>query len=191
MRFQKNGTQCRTQCQGVQCGQTDSDSHCQTELAIERTCRTTHETYRNKHGHHDQCDRYDSTTQFVHRIDRCQTGGCISLIELGMYTLDNHNRIIDHDRNGKHKGTQGQQVQTESDQWQYEECTDKGYRNSNGRNQGRTQILQEDIYYDKYQNKCLDQCLQHFVDRSEQEVVGVHGNVNLQSRRQCCGCFIQ
>ena len=116
MRFQKNGTQCRTQCQGVQCGQTDSDSHCQTELAIERTCRTTHETYRNKHGHHDQCDRYDSTTQFVHRIDRCQTGGCISLIELGMYTLDNHNRIIDHDRNGKHKGTQGQQVQTESDQ---------------------------------------------------------------------------
>ena len=44
------------------------------------------------------------------------TSGCISLIELGMYTLDNHNRIIDHNRNGKHKGTQGQQVQTESDQ---------------------------------------------------------------------------
>ena len=52
VRFQKNGTQSRTQSQRVQCGQTDSDSHSHTELTIECSCCTSHETYRNEYGHH-------------------------------------------------------------------------------------------------------------------------------------------
>ena len=42
---------------------------------------------------------------------------------------------------------------------------------------------QEDIHYDKHQDKCFDQRLQHFMDRSEKEVVGIHGDVQLQSGR--------
>ena len=70
MRFQEYRTQGGTQCQGVQSGQTDSDRHRQTELAIERTGRTSHETYRNKHGHHDQRNGNNSATQLAHGIDR-------------------------------------------------------------------------------------------------------------------------
>ena len=105
VRFQKNGAQSRTQSQCVQCRQTDSDSHSHTELTIECSCCTSHETYRNEYGHHNQRNRYDSTTQFIHGIDRSQTGRCITLVKLGMHTLDDHNRIVDHNRNSKHERT--------------------------------------------------------------------------------------
>ena len=62
VRFQEDRTQRRTQRQGVQSGKTDRDRHRQTELAIEDTRRTTHERYRDEHGHHDQCDGDDRTT---------------------------------------------------------------------------------------------------------------------------------
>ena len=136
MRFQEHRTQCRTQCQGVQCRQTDCNSHREAELTIECTGRTAHETYRNKHGHHNQCDRDDSTTQFVHGIDRSQFGRFVSLIQFGMNPLDDHNRIIDHNRNGEHHSTKSQQVQTKTDQRQHKECTDQRNRDSNSRNQG-------------------------------------------------------
>ena len=70
MRFQEYRTQGGTQCQGVQSGQTNSDRHRQTKLAIERTGRTSHETYGNKHGHHDQRNGNNSATQLAHGIDR-------------------------------------------------------------------------------------------------------------------------
>ena len=135
VRLQEHRTQSRTQRQGVQCRQTDRDCHRQTELAIESTGRTTHETYRDKYGHHDQRDGDDSTTQLVHGIDRSQFCRFISLIQLGMDTLDNHNRIIDHNRNGKHHSTKGQQVQTKADQRQHEERTDQSNWNRDSRNQ--------------------------------------------------------
>ena len=138
VRLQEHRTQSRTQRQGIQCGQTDRDSHCQTELTIECTGRTAHETYRDKHGHHDQRDGDDSTTQFVHGIDRSQFRRFVTLVQFGMDTLDDHDRIIDHNCNGKHHGTKSQQVQAKADQRQHEERTDQRNRDRDSRNQSRT-----------------------------------------------------
>ena len=108
-----------------------------------------------------------------------------------MDTLDDDDRIIDHNRNRQHHCRQGQQVQAETDQFQDEERTDQSNRDGNSRNQGRTHILQEDIYHDKYQDKCLDQGLDNFVDRSKQEVVGTLGDVDTQAFRQGLFCVGQ
>ena len=115
VRFQEDGTQCRAQRQSVQCGETDSDSHRQTELPVEYTCRTTHETYRDEYRHHDQRNRNDGTTQFTHGVDGSGTGRFIPLVQLRMDTFDDDDGVVDHYRNGKHHGRKGQQVDTEAD----------------------------------------------------------------------------
>ena len=101
-----------------------------------------------------------------------------------MYTFHHHNGIVDHNRNGKHHRRKCQQVHTKSNQFQYEESSNQGYRNGNGRNQCRTHILQEHIYYDEHQHKRLNQSLDNFVNRRIQEVIGILSHVNLQSGRQ-------
>ena len=102
-----------------------------------------------------------------------------------MDTLDDHNGIVHHNGNGKHHSRKCQQVHAEADELQDEESSDQGYRDSNSRNQGRTHILQEDIYYDEHQDKGLNQSLDNFVDRSIQEVVGILCHIDTQTGRKC------
>ena len=73
-----------------------------------------------------------------------------------MDTLDDDYGIVHHNRDGKYHGREGQQVDTESDQFQHEERCDQRYRNGDGGNQRRTHILQEDVYYDEHKDKRLD-----------------------------------
>ena len=42
----------------------------------------------------------------------------------------------------------------------------------------------EDIYHNKHQDKCLYQRLDYFMDRSEQEVIGILGDIDIQTCRQ-------
>ena len=102
-----------------------------------------------------------------------------------MYTFHHHNGIVDHNCNGKHHGRKCQQVHTKSNQFQNEEGSNQSHRNGNSRNQCRTEILQEHIYYDKHQNKGLYQRLDNLMNRSEQEVVGILCNIDFQTSRQC------
>ena len=67
--LQEDGTQGWRKGQGVQCGETNGDGHCQTKLAIERTRGSRHETNWNEHGHHDQGDGHQSAAQFTHGVD--------------------------------------------------------------------------------------------------------------------------
>ena len=191
MRLQEDGAQSRTQRQGVQRGETDGDGHCKTELPVERTGCTTHKTYRHEHRHHYQCNGDDGAAQFTHGVDRGGSCRFISLVELGVNTLDDDYGVVHHNRDGKHHGREGQQVDTEPDQLQYEEGGNQGHRNGNSGNQRRTHILQEDIHHDEHENKCFDQGLDNLVDRSEQEVIGTLCNIYLQTGRQRFGCFAE
>ena len=102
VRFQEHGAQRRTQRQRVDGGQADGDGHRQTELAVERTRRTGDEAYRNEHGHHHEGDRHDSSRNFAHRVDRRFQRRFITLIQFGMYRLDDHDGIIDDNTDGKY-----------------------------------------------------------------------------------------
>ena len=108
-----------------------------------------------------------------------------------MDALDDDDGIIDHNRNGKYHGRKGQQVDTETDQLQYEEGGNQCHGNGDGGNQRRTHILQEDIHHDEHQDKGFDQCLDYLMDRGEEEVVGTLCNVYLQAGRQFAGIVVQ
>ena len=84
-----------------------------------------------------------------------------------MNALDDDDGVVDHYGNGEHHGAKGQQVDTESDDIKYEECTNQGYRDGNGRNQCRAQVLQEDVYHDEHQNKGFNQRFDYFMNGSE------------------------
>ena len=184
MRFQEHGAKGRTQRQGVHGREADSDRHRQTELAVERTRGSGHEAHRNEHGHHHERDRYDRSAQLAHRVDRRLAGGSVPLIEFGVDSLHDDDRVIDDDCDRKHHSRQRQQVNAEPDQVQHEERTDKRDRNGDRRNQRRTEILQENVNDQEHENERLDQRLDHLVDRSEQEVVRVEQNDIIHTRGQ-------
>ena len=109
----------------------------------------------------------------------------------GMDALDDDDGIIDHNRNGKHHGRKGQQVDTEANQFQYKEGGNQRHGNGDGGNQRGAHILQEDIHYDEHQDKGLDQCLDYLMYGSEEEVVGTLCNVYLQAGGQFAGIVVQ
>ena len=191
VRFQEDGTQRRTQGQGVQSRETDGNRHGQTELTVESTCRTSHEAHGNEYGHHHQRNGDDGTTQFTHGVDGSCTGRFVALVQLGMDALDDDDGIVDHNRNGKHHGRKGQQVDTEANQFQYKEGGNQRHGNGDGGNQRGAHILQEDIHYDEHQDKGLDQCLDYLMYGSEEEVVGTLCNVYLQAGGQFAGIVVQ
>ena len=191
MRLQEDGTQRGTQCQRIQCRNTDCYRHRQTELTVERTGSSRHETYRDKHGHHHQGNGNNGTAQFTHRINGGLTCRLVTRIQLGMNTLDDDYRIIDDYRDSQNQSTKGQQVYTESNQIQTKESTHQCHRNRNRRNQRGTEVLQEDIYNDEHEDKCLNQGFDYFMYGSKQKVVHIHQLHNLHAGRQGLLCFFQ
>ena len=88
--------------------------------------------------------------------------------------FDHHYGVVHHNRDGKHQSGKGNQVDGESDKINTEECTYQRHRYRYGRDNRRTQVLQEDIHNQEHKDERFNQRLEHFVDRSEKEVVDVH-----------------
>ena len=69
VRLQEDGTQGGRQRQGVQGRDKDADSHCHTELAVERTRGAADERHGDEHRGHHQRNGYDSARNLVHGVD--------------------------------------------------------------------------------------------------------------------------
>ena len=136
LRLQQDSTKSRRKGQGVKSRDDNRDGHGDTELTVERTRRTTHERHGDEHRCHNEGDGDDGARNLVHGVDRCQSCRLVSKVELGMDSLHNHDGIIDHNGNGKHKGGKCQQVEREAEHVEEEECTDQRHRNGNQRNEG-------------------------------------------------------
>ena len=136
MRFQEHCTQCRRKCQRVQSGDTDCNGHGQTELTVEYTGCSRHERNGDEHEHHHEGDRDDGAADLVHGVNRCLARALVTDVKFGMYRLDHHNRVIDHNRDGEHQCGECDEVDGEADQAHAEECTDQGDWNCDGRDDG-------------------------------------------------------
>ena len=123
VRLQEDGTECRRQRQGIKCRDKDADSHRHTELTIERSRCSTDERHGDEHRSHHQSNGDDSTGDLIHRIDGSREGALVALIQLGMYGLNYHDGIIDHDGDGQQQCREHQQVDGESEHLQEEERT--------------------------------------------------------------------
>ena len=97
VRFQEHGTKSRRERQGVDSRDDDAHSHGHTELTVEGTTRATHERYRDEHGSHDKRDGDDGAGDLVHGVDGGSERVVVTLVELGVNGLDDHDGIIDHD----------------------------------------------------------------------------------------------
>ena len=164
MGFQEHRTEGRRQGQRVQSGETDGDSHCKTELLVEHTCGAGHERYGDKHKHHHKSNRDDGAADLVHGVDRSLARALVAGVKLGMHRLDHHNGVVDHNRDRKHESREGDEVKREAYDVEHKERTDQGHRDGNGGDDGRTDVLQEDVDHNEHQNECLDEGVDNLVD---------------------------
>ena len=190
-RTHQDGTEGRTERKGTNHGETDRGCHRHTKLRIEDTGGSTHEGYRNEHGHEDTGTRDDRHRHITHGIFRSQIGRLVTGIKLRLYRLDHHNGIIHHRTDGQHQGKQGQDIDTETGCHQTGKGSDQGDDNRNRRNQGTLEILQEEINHQDDQQNGNHQGLHHVVDRGEQEVIGTHHTDELHTLRQILAHQIQ
>ena len=105
-----------------------------------------------------------------------------------MDCLHHHDGIVHHNTDGKHKCEKSQHVDGETEQLHEEEGTDQRHRNGNGRDQGRTEILQEDIYNDEYKQEGFQQGLQNRLDGCIKKTGNIIGNVVIHTR--CKAAFL-
>ena len=100
-----------------------------------------------------------------------------------MDALDDDYRVVDDDGDGQYQGAERKQVKAEPDKVEHAERTDQGHGDGDGGNQRRAEILQEDVNDDEHEDERLDERLDYFVDRGEEEVVGVLRDVHLEAGR--------
>ena len=124
-RTHHHSTQGRAERQCTNHGKTYGGRHCHTELRIEDTGSTTHESYRHEHGHEHTGTRDNGHRYVAHRIFCSLVGRGVARIEFRLYGFHHHDRVVHHRTDGKHQGEQGQDVDRESGGCQTGECTDQ------------------------------------------------------------------
>ena len=97
MRFQEHRAQSWRERQGVDSRDDDTHGHGYTELTVEGTARATHERHRYEYGGHDEGNGDNGTGDLVHGVNSGRERVVVTLVKLGVYGLDNHDGIIDHD----------------------------------------------------------------------------------------------
>ena len=182
--FEQHGTQCRRECQGIQCRDTHRYRHRDSELRIEDTRGASHKRYRNKHRHKDERTGDNRRGDTLHRIDRSLIWRLIAQIEFRMYGLHHDNRIIDHHTDREHQRKEGEEVNTEIEDKEKEECSNNRHYGTDKRYHRRAEISQEEEYNECYQHDSLQECSHHIVDRGEEEVVGTLQDDHIQIDRE-------
>ena len=183
-RAHHHSTQGRAERQCTNHGKTYGGRHCHTELRIEDTGSTTHESYRHEHGHEHTGTRDNGHRYVAHRIFCSLVGRGVARIEFRLYGFHHHDRVVHHRTDGKHQGEQGQDVDRESGGCQTGECTDQRNDDRNRRDQRTLEVLKEEIHHKDYEDDRHDQRFYHIIYRSEEEVVGAHHRDKFRSCRQ-------
>ena len=190
-RFHHHGTQGRTESQGVQTGDTYRHSHGNTELGIEYTGGSSHESYRNKYRHEDKGTGDYRHRHIAHGILGSQIRRTVTHIKLGLHSLNHNDGVVHHCTDGQYQGKQGQDVDTESGHRQKGESTNQRNDDRDRRNQRTLEVVQEEIYHQNHQDNGDNQGFDYIMDRSEQEVVHTHHLDKLRSLRQFFGHLVQ
>ena len=100
-----------------------------------------------------------------------------------MHRLHHHYGVVDHNRDRKHEGGEGKEVDREPEDIEEEERTDDGHGNRDHRDDRRPEVLKEYEHDEEHQYESLDKGLHHLMDGCEEEVVGRHGGLE----DQACG----
>ena len=105
--------------------------------------------------------------------------------------LDHHDGIIDHDGDGQQQRREGKQVDGEAEYPKEEEGTYERHRYGNHRDEGRAEVLEEDIHYQEYQQQRDDEGKHYLLDRGVEELGHILLDGVLQSGRETLAGFSQ
>ncbi|MCY1220274.1 hypothetical protein D9M72_322830 [compost metagenome] len=168
----ERGTQGRAQGQRVEGGEGDGDRNRQGELVVEAAGDARNEGDRDEHGEQHGCRGDNRAGHLLHGLfgggKRRQAG-----LELALDVLDHHDRVVDHQTDGKHHAEQAQHVEREAEEIHDDERRNQRNRNGDRRNDGGAQVLQEDEDDENDEGKRLEQGKDHILHRRRDKTRGV------------------
>ena len=184
VRFEHQRTEGRRQREGIYPGYHNGDSQRERELPVEHAHRACHHGYRHEYRRHHQRNRHDSPADLTHCFQSSFPGSQALFVHLGMHGLHHHDGVIHHNTDGQHQRKQCEQVDGEAEHVHKEEGAYQRYRHGQNRDEGRTEVLQEDENDNGYQDEGLDKRYQYLLHGGVQEARHVIGNVVLHARRE-------
>ncbi|MNY01978.1 hypothetical protein D3C86_1345290 [compost metagenome] len=108
-----------------------------------------------------------------------------------MHSFDDDDGIIYHDTNGQYQGKECKDIDRKAEGQQEEEGTYNCHRYGYCRDDGGTEILEEQEYYNEHKDKRLDQCRLYLSGGFVQTVFGTHHTAVFNTRREGFGRFLQ
>ena len=181
----------RRQRQGVDGRNTYGHGHRDTELGVERSRRTAHHRHGDEHRHEDQRRGDDGRRDARHGVDGGHVGGLVPGVEAGLDRLDDDDGVVDDRTDRKHQGEERQQVDREAGHRKEGKRTDQRNENRHRGDEGRADILQEDVDHKYHEDDGLDQRLDYLVDRGEEEVVDAHHVHDLHPFREVLAGLVE
>ena len=197
-RFEKGGAQRRRERQGQKCRKRNGRHHHGRKLPVNIAHRPREKRQRHKHGdqHHGHAD--DGARDLAHGLAGGLQRAQPFLAHDALDVLDHHNRVVHHNANHQHHAKHRQDVDGKTEQRQHGKRPQQRDWHHDGRNEGVTNVLQEQKHHQKYQHDGLDQGFGNLADRNFHEPRRVIGNgVSHTSRKKwlellhlvahCCG----
>ena len=182
---EENGAKRGRQRQRVQCRYQHGNADGDGELAKQLAGNAGNEGDRHENRKEHQPDRDDRTGDLVHRLERGLSRAEIRLLlHNALDVLDNDDRIIDDDADRQHHRQQGDRIGGIADQQQQRESADQADRNRDRRNDGGTQIAEEQKHHGDHEDEGLAQRPQHLVNGIVDENGRVVDDARLEPRRK-------
>ena len=174
-RPQQARAQGRGEAQGHEGGDAHGDDDGERELAVDDPHAPAHQGHgnedRRQHQGHGDHRPGDLVHTLAGRLDRRQA----LLDHEPLHVLHHHDRIVHHQADGQHQTEQAQYVDGKARQVHAGKGPREGHRHHQGRDQGGTQILQEQQDDQKDQDHRLQQGLDHLLNRDAYEPGAVVG----------------
>ena len=95
----------------------------------------------------------------------------MSLVKLGLHSLDDHHRVIDDGADDKHYCKEGQHVERKANRIDERECACQRHYNRQGRNESRFEAVQEQVDDQHHQQQRYHQRFHHLVDGGIQKIL--------------------
>ena len=186
MRRHDERTEGRREGHGIEKRDGNGNSHRQTELCIEGACDAADEADGHEDSHEDKCSGDESCSDAVHGIHRSFVGRLIALVEFGLHRLNDNNGIVHNSSDDEHQGKECQHVEREADGIDGSQRADERHHDGHGRNERRTEALQEDINHQNDQQQGFEKRLQDTGYRGIEEVFLRLQVLDDDARRQAC-----
>ncbi|MNI36317.1 hypothetical protein D3C73_903630 [compost metagenome] len=154
-------------------GEQDRHDHGQRELLVDDADGAREEGHRHEHCRQHQRDADDGAGNLPHRLACRFLRRQLFLGHDAFDVFDDNDRVIDENADRQNHREHRQHVDREPGRIHDGTGAEQRHRHDQGRNDGVTDVLQEDEHDDEDENHRLDQRMNDLLDRHRHERAGV------------------